>query len=636
MQPARVSKSIDGGWREERKRAGLTQAQLAERAGLSPRTVATAEAGGAVSTRTVALLRAALARTPAPPLRQDAIVAPTPMPGTPPVETRVIEVEGKTLRIDTRRYQDLPVVSVTRWDTVAAVRGALADFERGQFAAASEIVEAMMADDRIKGVTSQRIDGLLGLPFALSPAEDDDDFAAELAEAVEDLWPRIIPEEALRDLWKWGRYLGIGVGEKLYDTAAPEGWVPTVKVWHPRYVYWRWDTRSYWLNTQDGPVELREGDPHWVLYTPYGYYRGWMEALIRSLAIPWLFRQFSYREWGRYNEVHGIPIRGILEPADWDDEDKKKALREVAMLASESIIRLPQRNGSGFDLKLIEASAQTYDAFRLALEAANSSIAIVILGQNLTTEVKGGAYSAAQVHERVAAAIIRSDSKTLSRTLRKQVLVEWAALNHGPEAAEVAPTPSWDTDPPEDKGAKATALKTTADAFASLRSSQLPVDFHELAEQHGIPLVEGAEIPEYQPSQPPPGFGPPDQEKQGRAQNARARLAARATREVLAKGQLRRRHRAPFQGQAYVDELAENGRDEAARVLAGDVRALKQVLANAKPGPDGKVDGPAIKAALLEAYRDMREDQLAGVLAKCRLLAELSGRYAVLKEVTSE
>jgi phage gp29-like protein len=68
-----------------------------------------------------------------------------------------------------------------------------------------------------------------------------------------------------------------------------------------------------------------------------------MEGLIRSLAIPWLFRQFGYRDWDRYNEVHGIPIRAIIEPSEWDDEDKKQALCEVAMLASEWIIRLPQK-----------------------------------------------------------------------------------------------------------------------------------------------------------------------------------------------------------------------------------------------------------------------------------------------------
>jgi len=115
-----------------------------------------------------------------------------------------------------------------------------------------------------------------------------------------------------------------------------------------------------------------------------------------------------------------------------------------------------------------------------------------------------------------------------------------------------------------------------------------------------------------------------------------ARRAESRTREILASGRLGRRARAPFQGQAFVDELAANGRSAAAKLLAGDVRALRRVVMEAKAGPDGKIDAAALKAEILRVYRDMKPDQLARVMANCRLLAELSGRYAVVKEVVSK
>jgi phage gp29-like protein len=368
-----------------------------------------------------------------------------------------------------------------------------------------------------------------------------------------------------------------------------------------------------------------------------------MEGLIRSLAIPWLFRQFGYRDWGRYNEVHGLPIRGVIEPSEWADEDKQKALVEVARLASESVIRLPQnKDGQGFDLKLIEATAQTYDSFKLGMEQANASIAIVVLGQNLTSEVKGGAYAAAQVHERVAAAIIRSDATTLSGALRSQVLVEWAALNHGPKADGKAPRPAWDTEPPEDKKGTAEAVKTGAEGLVTLRKSRLPVDFAKVCERLGIPLIEGAEIPEFE-EEPPAGPGDDkedddleEDDRKERKALARARADTGVIRAALSTSRIGRRDRAPLQGQAYVDEVALRGRDMAARILAGDVRALKRVLSEAQPGPDGKIDAAAMKAALLAAYAEMKPDDLADALQRCRLLAELSGRYSLVKEAVSK
>jgi phage gp29-like protein len=254
------------------------------------------------------------------------------------------------------------------------------------------------------------------------------------------------------------------------------------------------------------------------------------------------------------------------------------------------------------------------------------------------------------VHERVAAAIIRSDATTLSDALRSQVLVEWAALNHGPKADGKAPRPAWDTEPPEDKKGTADAVKTGAEGLVTLRKSKLPVDFAKVCERLGIPLIEGAEIPEFEEEPPEPGPGDDEEDddddleeddleeddRKERKALARARADTGVIRAALSTSRLGRRDRAPLQGQAYVDEVALRGRDMAARILAGDVRALKRVLAEAQAGPDGKIDAAALKTALLSAYEEMKPDDLADALQRCRLLAELSGRYSLVKEVVSK
>lgn len=627
-----------------------------------------------------AWLRAALSRSPAspspaPPAAVE-VAAAAPAPEEPAwVRSEALARKPRlTVPAPSRQYQDLPVVSMTNgWDSVSAVRGALANFEQGNFSQASEIVEAMMADDRIKGVVTQRVDGLLGLPFSMALAAQDDQAAAEIASEAKRLWPKMADENILRDVWKWGRFLGIGVAEKLYDTEGPDGWVPRLKLWHPRYIYWRWDTRSFWINTQTGPVELKQGDPHWLLYTPYGYYRGWMEGLIRSLAIPWLFRQFGYRDWGRYNEVHGLPIRGILEPSEWSDEEKQKALREVAMLASESVIRLPQIAGKGgFDMKLIEAVSRNYDSFKLGMEQANSSIAVVVLGQNLTSEVKGGAYSAAQVHERVAASIIRSDAKTMGAALREQVLVEWAAVNHG--KPDLAPTPTWDTAPPEDLKARSEALDKLGDALKKLGDANVPVDVERLAAEFGVPLRELTDEERKRIGLPPIyeyhlkygiptvnqvlvrlGLPPrPDGDVPANQAELDAAKAAAAARSRPGKGEAPEEEEADETlariigaalaraqadlpagaraGQAYVDDLAASGTPAGAADLEPDLAVLLRIVRET-PGREGKPDEREIKRRLLAAFQGMDPAQLARTVTKTQVLAQLQGRAAVLEDL---
>lgn len=400
-----------------------------------------------------------------------------------------------------REYRDLPLYGQQNWESVDAVRAALTQLDIGLFAQASMMVDAMMADDRISGVWSCRADGLVGLPleFFVPQGMEADEKAIEVAKDAEKAWPRMAPEQALTDLLRWGRFLGIGVAEKLYDIGS---WTPRLKVWHPRFLYWNWGTRTYHLITEDGVLNLDHNDPavlrKWVFYAPYGFQRGWVNARVRALAIPWLIRQWTWRDHARHNEVHGIPIRKLKVPAQWDPEDKNRALAEIGQLATESVVRCPvNEDGNGFDLELVEPTSNSWEAFTSLQARADTAIAVVLLGQNLTTEIADkGSRAAAQVHDRVRQDVIRSDSDTLGRCMRDSVLADWAEFNHG--AREMAPTPSWDIVPPRDELQLGNALSATAQAIQTFRESGLPVDFKKLCRDVGIPLEEGKEIPEYE------------------------------------------------------------------------------------------------------------------------------------------
>ena len=131
-------------------------------------------------------------------------------------------------------------------------------------------------------------------------------------------------------------------------------------------------------------------------------------------------------------------------------------------------------------------ASSTVDVFDRLIDAADDAITLALLGQNLTTEVKGGSYSAASVHETVSRAVLAGLASSLATTLREQVLVPWAVYNFG--SADVAPWPAWDLSPPTDRKQDAEVLDTRTRAAVSMAGQGAPVDWRKFAEDAGVPL----------------------------------------------------------------------------------------------------------------------------------------------------
>lgn len=385
--------------------------------------------------------------------------------------------------------RDLPIVSARSFDDVGAVRRALLDLENGQLHSAAELCDAFGSDDRIKGVLDTRVDALGSLPLELEPRGDMRRAEAVCASA-ELLWGEIFPTTEIKRLHRCGLNLGVGFA-RIEPEYSGNRWLPRLRYWDARYCRWRWDSRSYWTTTADGEREITPGRDGWVVYAPSGLQRGWMDGLVRSLALLFLSRRWAFRDWNRHSEVHGMPIRLGVVPANASDDDKNEFIRALDSLGSESTVKVPRdENNVAFDLKLVEAAAQSSDCFRQLIEKTDECIAVSVLGQNLTTSMKsGGSYAAANVHDRIRMDRLEADAKSLGPTLHDQVLRQWAEWNFGDP--ELAPGVNWSTKAPEDRAATASTLNQLGDALNKLRAAGLNIDREAIAKQFRIPLVAG-------------------------------------------------------------------------------------------------------------------------------------------------
>jgi phage gp29-like protein len=406
-----------------------------------------------------------------------------------------------------RGARDLPVYTWTEWDSVTKVKAALSCLEGGNFMQAAQLVDAMGRDDRIAGVLATRVNGLLGLPIDYDEAKRD---RIRVAKALKDLRSQMLPRAQVRKVLRSGIMLGAGLAENVW-TRTETSWTPRLKWWHPQFLQWRWDTRSYWVQTMDGQVEVTPGDGQWVIYAPYGEQLGQLDSMVRALAVPWLVRQWARRDWARYSEVHGMPIRKAKVPAKAEEEDKERFIDEIAQLAQECTIRLPQGSepDQQFDLELLEASADSWEGFQALIEHTNSSIAITLLGQNLTTEIgKGdGSRAAAQVHDNVRQDVVESDASSLDECLHEQTIRPWALYNFAD--ADGAPIATFHTEPPEDLAKKATTFQTLGNALTSFKGLRVPVDVAQVMTDFEVPVVEGKPMPDLTEEPEPEEQGDP-------------------------------------------------------------------------------------------------------------------------------
>ncbi len=396
-------------------------------------------------------------------------------------------------------YRSHPITSFAGFDTVADILRVLQQLEQGYFRSAAILADSMGRDDRIDAVIRTLIDELVSSPVDCIPSDDRRKSAkiAEMIGGVEDgpgEWDRMFPEGTLGEVIRSGLELNFGLAKIGWYKDGGMLW-PRLETWHTQFVRWDQTSETYKVMTADKSeitlprMDLNPiGDGTWLIFTPFGYQYAWRRATIRSLAGLYMRRMWINRDWPRYNEIHGMPGRKAIVPADKGTGPESEAFFEdVANMGSEPTIKCPQdENGTGYDVELLEAVAKTYETFKDAKTDVNTDIAVLVLGQNLTTEAPGGGLGGGgeiSTHRQVELKRLRRFA-SIATAIRDQVLIPWAIFNFGD--ASLAPRPVYQIAPPDDDKGEADTLKAVGDAILSLKNAGVAVDERATAEEFGV------------------------------------------------------------------------------------------------------------------------------------------------------
>lgn len=517
-----------------------------------------------------------------------------------------------------------PAARVVATWTSARIRSAELLADAGNLELAADLCDALLADDRIATVLQTRVAGLLGcdVSFERTAPRQRDGKRAERFLTLEEDWYAAFPDAALGHTLSWGIMLGVGLAQNLWTPGAKGRLLPVHDPWHPRAL--RWDTQAYaWrVRTADaGEVPAAPGDGRWILHAPRGTRRPWAFGAWRALARWWMLKQYALQDWARYSErASGVVAAKPPAPSPNGVTDVDARRTRKAELVAD--LRLLHEKGgavvlpAGYELDLLLPPANTYETFAKQSELADLGATLVLAGQNLTTDVQGGSRAAAQVHQAVAATLLRSDASALSDTLHTQALSWWAEYNLG--SAAQAPWPEWDTEEPEDDAACAQTRKTQGEALTLLKA--VGVDIAPVAEEFDLELLPEAPASPAPPTSPQdpgampmPGDAPDDPPAD---MPTPPRSAIRSTPEAGATWRA---------GQLYVDDVADGARRPAARALDPLLGPVLDALA----ASDGYDD---LRARLLALLPDLAPTRLRALLEAATGMAAAAGAWSARSE----
>ena len=538
------------------------------------------------------------------------------------------KIAQKDLTTEIARPAQTGLRSVWQWRPLASMTPAMvADVLRR--AAMGDAHDFLLAADDIaekdlhyRAVLQTRTLAAMGLPIDIQPRDD-----SAPAKRAADLVRDVLREGDL------ARLVGILMDAVAKGYAVAEiVWDTSGSTWYPREIVRReahWftfdrDTGSL-LRLVDGSMEGQEVPPYrFILHQPpLAAGIPLLGGVARSALWAWVFKSYAMRDWARFVELFGQPIR-VGKYHQGASPDDVAVLKQAAFsLGSDAAAVIPQE----MVLELVESGAKSASAelYHKLIDYLDRQVSKAVLGQTMTTD-DGSSLAQARVHAEVRADILRADAAALAETITRDLIGPIVRLNLGEDAP--LPVLRLLVEEPEDM----TAL---ADQVVKLSQAGLPIPQSWVREKFGIPEAAAGEPVLASPL--PPGEGPGV-----RAQN-RAMHALHATCDCpscaaaplpspLPPGEgpgVRAQNNTqatPPDISAQAPELLADRLDaEAAPGWAAIMDRIKAIV-------DGADSLPALRDALLAAFADLPDAQLREAMAIGFAAAELAGRFAVAAE----
>ncbi|OQB41229.1 MAG: hypothetical protein BWY06_00916 [Candidatus Latescibacteria bacterium ADurb.Bin168] len=199
--------------------------------------------------------------------------------------------------------------------------------------------------------------------------------------------------------------------------------------------------------------------------------------LPRSFWHDWFMRE-GFKFWAVYLERFGSPlVRAIVPPAT-SPEERRQVEEVIESVQQRTGVVLPE----GIALDFLEASRTGAAGFREFIEEQKQAIAIIVLGQTLTTFVGArGSLALGTVHQTTKEEIVRADAEALATVVNEQVIRRLVDANFA--GVERYPVWTWEMTSPQD-------LEALARVLVRLQAAGIRVPTEWVERTFGVRLPE--------------------------------------------------------------------------------------------------------------------------------------------------
>ncbi len=439
-------------------------------------------------------------------------------------------------------------------------------------------------------VLGTRKRGVSRLPVTVEAASDDPE-DVKIADDVRELTLRpgfrLLRKHMLDALGK-----SYSVHEIVWKRGAK--WLPQYEWRDPRWFRWDRDTgRKLRLKDEADPINGIALQPYkWIVHQPNlktGLpIRG---GLARLVAFAWICKAYAQKDWNAFAEIFGLPLRiGRYGPGATKG-DIAILRHAVASLGSDAAAILPASMSIEFHQA---AKTGGGDLFEKLCDYLDRQISKAVLGQTMTSDAQSTGMNSgnAGVHNEVREDIRDDDAQDAEETLNRDLVVPYVTLNYGPR--ERYPKICFPIRENED-------LAALVKNVTALVPFGLRVEESVMRDRMGFPEpAEGAVLLKA-PARP---VASP---LQGDGKDIDTALNARQGRRRLSTNE-RQAERLGADADPVVEELT------------GAIEAMLEASSSFEE----------FRAKLLDAYGELDDARLAGMLTDAMTAAQLAGRYELL------
>ncbi|KJZ08060.1 Mu-like prophage FluMu protein gp29 [Marinomonas sp. S3726] len=183
------------------------------------------------------------------------------------------------------------------------------------------------------------------------------------------------------------------------------------------------------LRLRDSTYEGAELQPFGWLSHKHAAKSGYVgrSALVRVLAWPFLFKNYSVRDLAEFLEIYGLPLRLGKYPTGASAKEKSTLLQAVMSIGHNAGGIIPR----GMDIDFQEAAKGASDPFEAMMNWCERTQSKAVLGGTLTSQADGKSSTNAlgNVHNEVRQELRDSDAKQIAATITRDLIYPLYALN---------------------------------------------------------------------------------------------------------------------------------------------------------------------------------------------------------------